>query len=281
MGGKISFYAGFGELIQRLGIKTAAKTIKEYGFDGVEFLFMAEGDGIPSTEIAKEYGAALEENGLVTACVSCGASLVKASSPTVTDTVTVENLCRGVDFTGAVGSKLFHHTLYLNVWEPPTFNYDDAYEAVLKGAELVADYAKEQGITVIYEPQGWFFNGCRGFSDFYNKIKQNHDNVGVCYDFGNTCWVDESPLDFLEQVKGDVLHAHIKDYVIGGEEAEYKTLSGNYIKEVTVGSGELPLSEITASLKELGYHGFFSIEDATGESVTKKLCAVKDLLKTN
>lgn len=278
MNNKIAFYAGFNDFLREHGAEEAAKLTKKYGFSGVEFLFMARDGEIPTKETAQKYKRALEAEGLEVACVSCGASLVKAEAPSVTDMNTIENLCKAVDFAKAVGSNLFHHTLYLNVWQPPVFGYYDAYKAIVNGAELVANYAASRGMTVIYEPQGWFFNGCEGFLKFYREIKLRCKNVGICFDVGNTYWVDEEPSAFLEATIDDVFHVHIKDYIIDDKTSEYKTRSGRYIKEVPVGQGEIKLIDLITKLKDSGYSGYYSNEDATDTQIEKKFNLVYNLL---
>ena len=274
---KIALYGDFYNIRKTRGTEAAIEHAANYGYQGVEFLFGV--NEIPSVSAGERYKALLNVKNLTVACVSCGASLVKENSPSTTDFTCIENLYRCIDFTKSVGSKLFHHTLYVDLKENPGIKYEDMYDAVVYGAELVANYAKERGITVIYEPQGWFFNGYNGFLTFFRDIKTRCKNVGVCFDVGNTYWVDEEPYRLFEAVKHDVMHTHIKDYTIGGASSEYKTISGRDIKEVTIGRGQIRLDVIFDGLSKIGYSGFYSIEDVTDVSPEEKLLIVSRMLK--
>lgn len=277
---KISIFAWFSNLVYERGIEYAADLVKECGYRGVEF-FPSEKMGATafSPATAVDYKKALDARGLVTVCVSCGVSLIKEDSPDVIDMNTVKKLCEYVDFAEAIGARLLHHTLYFRIDKKPEFHYDDAYAAILEGARLVAEYAEKHGVRIIYEPQGWLFNGKKGFLRFYNDIKSLTKNVGICLDVGNTYWVDEDPLEITELLSDEIFHVHIKDYAIGDGLSDKKTLSGLSIREVPIGSGMIPIPDILRILKKNGYSGFYSIEDSTDTTMKKKCQAMMNIFE--
>lgn len=275
---KISMFAFFSELVDEKGIETAADIVKSYGFTGVEFIFgIGANTVIPSVKTAQIYKEALDRRCLTVPCVSCGCSLIKETSPNAKDHTVIKKLCECVDFAKSLGAPLLHHTLYVEIDKHPSFGYEDSIDAVLDAAEEVAKYAERAGVKIIYEPQGFVFNGKERFLEFYGEMKKRSKNVGICFDVGNTYWVDEEPYELLDSVIKDVLHVHLKDYSIN-DNSTYKTLSGVGIEEVHIGEGEIRLQEMTRKLTECGYSGFFSVEDATGASFEKKFDSAKNII---
>lgn len=262
---KFSMYARLMELLNSDGIDGAAKYAKENGFSGVEFLYYAKKpELIPSVEVAKEYKAVLDSFGLSVPCVSVGATLVNADEPDRVSEPAIEGLIKAMDFSAAVGAKCFHHTLIHDRVAPQGLTYEGVFSLVLEGAKRIADYAKELGMTVIYEPQGHFFTSRKNLVKFYREIKKLCTNVGICGDIANTYWVGEEPLPLFEALEGEIAHVHLNDYAFNGDVVD-KTESGIYkepdCKQVIIGEGDIDLKGILASLKRAGYDGFMSVEN--------------------
>lgn len=275
---KYSMYFKFTDMVNEKGIVYASNYAKECGFTAVEFLLSAdENSQIPDSETAREYKSVLEKKSISVACVSCGASLVSESAPNNTLQHVVEKLKKCVDFAKNVGSPMLHHTLLCKIDTAPKAKYEDIYASVLNGAVEVANYAEEYGIRVIYEPQGWYFNGCERFLRFFTDITKLCRNTGVCFDVGNTYWVDEEPYDLLRKIKDYVHHVHIKDYILNNEESEAKTLGNNPICEIATGSGIIKIKDIIEELDRIGYNGYLSIEDSTEIATKESLDSIKAL----
>ena len=280
---KISLFAGFNDLVSQIGLDKALEFIHASGFVGVELFFTS--DNIPTISVAEEYLAAARAHGLDIACVSCYTpSLIDKNNPSRVDTSAVSALKECALITRAAGAKYLHHTVYSDLSKPLSLSYDDIYDASLEAAVEIAEFAKSIGVTILYEPQGFYFNGKRGFLRFFNAVSERTDNVAVCFDVGNPLWVDESPIDILNAVKDRVVHVHIKDYEVSEDSAD-KTLGGRGIREMPVGDGSVPIAEAIRILIDNGYDGFFSTEDSTPTEVTEKFSRVvniinKALLKT-
>ena len=267
---KLSFFTGFSALVDDIGAKAAIEKSRELGFSGVEFFFMAKPENtIPSGELAKKYKSYLDACGLAAPCVSVGATVVAPENDEKTvDRAVIAKLKECVDFAYNIGSKYLHHTLVMRLNAAArSMDYGAVLPLLLEGAGEIADYAKDKGITILYEPQGMLINGLEGFSEFYRKMKEKHENVAVCGDVGNTYWADEEPYEFFERFAKEIVHAHIKDYVkIDPKDlpdTEPQTKQGGALKEVLVGTGEIDIRRLAKILKSVGYDGFYSIEDGS------------------
>lgn len=262
-----SMYTGFGRNVDELGIEAAVDIAKEKGFSGVEFFYSAKlHHEIPSPEVASEYRKAIEARGLKVSCVSVGATIVRPNNPNEISQNDIDGLIKGVEFAAAVGSRLYHHTLFMGFgYEiPKDFTLDKKRELFLEGARTVATRAAELGIEVIYEPQGPFFNGYEEFCRLVRDMQKTHNNIGICCDFGNSFWVSEEPYGIFEELSHLIKHVHMKDYVLTKEPTEGASPAfrgGIYIREVPLGEGNIDIERIAKTVKCAGYSGDASIED--------------------
>ena len=262
-----SMYTGFSQNIDALGIDRALDIAQECGFSGVEFFYPTElADNIPPPSVALEYRKRIEARGLCVSCVSMGATIVRPENPNEISRCDINGLIRGVEFAAAVGSGLFHHTVFMGFGYkiPEDFRLDDKRELFLRGAREVAARAAELGIEVLYEPQGPFFNGYDEFRRFVYSMRETHKNIGVCCDFGNSFWVGEEPYAIFEELAPLIRHIHIKDYDITsepGEGASAAFCDGTYIREVPVFEGCIDIERIAKLLRAVGYDGAASLED--------------------
>lgn len=263
-----SFYTGFGRAVDELGIDRALDKAEEFGFSGVEFFYSAKLalSDLPSPELAREYRRKIEQRGLSVSCVSMGASIVRPNNPNEISEQDLEGLIRGVEFAANVGSRLFHHTLFMGFgYEIPNdFTVDSKRELFLEGARRVATRAAELGIEVLYEPQGPFFNGFKEFCRLVYDMRKTHDNIGICCDFGNSFWVGEEPYEIFRELVQFIRHVHIKDYALTKEPTDGASPAfrgGLYIREVPIGEGCIDIPKIAEILKSVGYCGAASIED--------------------
>lgn len=262
-----TMYTGFGRAVDELGIDGALDKASEFGFSGVEFFYTTKHPvEIPSAEVAKEYRRKIEERGFKVGCVSMGATIVRPDRPNEISEADVKALIRGVEFAAEVGSKNFHHTIFMGFgYEiPEDFTLDAKRELFLEGARRVATRAAKLGVTVIYEPQGPFFNGRLEFGRLVSDMRKTHSNIGICCDFGNSFWVGEEPYEIFEEHSHLIRHVHMKDYEITREPAEGASSAfrgGVYIREVPIGEGDIDIPRIVKTIKAAGYDGTASLED--------------------
>lgn len=281
-----SMYTGFTEYVEQYGIERAAEYAKKNGFSGVEFLYYAKKpELIPSVDTAKEYKASLDKFGLAVPCVSMLASIVTYDAPDVVSEFNIEGLMKAIDFAAAVGAKCFHHTLMpvRNPAPPASVSYESLFPVVLEGAKRIADHAAPLGVTVIYEPQGLFFNGREKLGKFYREMKKYCKNVGICGDFGNSYFAQEEPYALFEELVDDIVHVHIKDYAFvspDGEKVAFDAPNAQK-KEIVIGEGDIDIKRLLAILKKAKYSDFMSIEDmpnvASPEVIADVMRYVRDL----
>jgi sugar phosphate isomerase/epimerase len=158
-----------------------------------------------------------------------------------------------------------HHTLVTRL-SGGRERFESVFTQVKDAVSEITDYARNQGITVLYEPQGMLFNGYEGYSRLLDFMLPKHSNVGVCLDIGNTLWVDEDCYALAERYAHSIKHVHLKDYLLDTKDATYRTLSGRSIKEVALGKGVVDLGRVFDILIRANYSGCVSVEDNSGSS---------------
>ena len=265
----LTMYTLFTESVLESGWKGASEKALSLGCSSVELLInsVAPSDKPLFTNIddAKEAGAILRSYGLHCPCYSVFANLYNSPQ-------TVSELQRHAEFAEAIGSPYLHHTV-LPWFESPHEipNFDKPTEAVVDAAEQVAKHAAKFGITCIYENQGFYINGIKGYRTFYNEMKRRCDNVAVCGDAGNSLFVDLPGAEFFEEFANDIVHVHIKDYFRKSSptypgDGWYETLGGVWLSNAPVGEGIADIDACMAVLKKAGYRGAIAIETEHIES---------------
>lgn len=261
-----SMYSGFSEAVQAFGIEKAAKIAAESGYRSVEFLALAS--KYPPRELfrtPKEIARmrkVLDAYGLSVACFSVGIGLWQPAITEETARIREERVIALAEIAAALGSPFLHHTLVTT--QSCDTPYDEVLEYVLPIALRIARRADEIGLTVLYEPQGMYFNGCTGFRGFYRRMKAEHPSVGVCGDVGNTLCVNEDPISFFRTFAKDVRHVHLKDFAAVTDATQtsrgYRSRNGVYLRETVVGEGDIDLTACLTVLRDAGYRGAFAIE---------------------
>lgn len=268
---RLAMYAGFPEAVRSGGIRAAAETAVRMGYGAVEFLEFVhrpERDLAKTAEEARELKSVLDAYGLTVSCFSVVARLWEPEQTEAARQRQVERLARFSEIAAALGAPFLHHTL-ATAWAV-TAPYGEVFDAALPLAVRVATYAAECGLTTLYEPQGFYFNGVDGFGRFYRAMKGECPSVGVCGDVGNPLCVDEDPVPFFREFAGEIRHVHLKDFRICGEgdrpAGGLTTRGGGYLADCTVGTGDVDLEACLAPLSEAGYRGAFSVEHAAEAS---------------
>jgi len=112
-------------------------------------------------------------------------------------------------------------------------------ESVRDGVRRYAALAADAGLTLAIENHQDF-----GSRELVQLCDQAGDNVGICYDLGNSFPVAEAPLDFTHRVAAKVRHVHLKDYNVQFTDEGYRLV------RCAVGDGAVPIAEIVAILAE-------------------------------
>ena len=265
---KLVNYAQFAFDMNERGIAYAAAHSAALGFEAVEYLDLDEAR--PRTvEQANEERRILRQNGLEVACYSMLVDLWGCDEAAV-----MEKL----DYIAALGTPLLHHTLlpqFARTADSPDF--EQALARVLPRAAKIAARAEALGMSVIYEPQGLYFNGPLHIERFLKEMKALGHNVGFCADFGNPLFVDADPVACAAHLLQSVRHVHIKDYTLG--EREIPELEGYWLengKRLTVtplGTGVVDVKGALALLHDAGYDGTVALEFLAGDAEMKRSIA--------
>lgn len=256
----VSFIPFFTDLRAR-GIDYAAARAKEVGFDAVEFIAGSlDGPDLFDNPDAPRFASVLAQNDLSIGCYSVGIDFTHREKA-------VANLLRNADFAAELGSPYLHHTLALSLTPTPGApSFEERFEQTVAGAIQVADHCKKLGLTVLYEPQGAYFNGTAHLQRFFAAVSAQCTNVGICADFGNPMFVGEAPAELIARFAPFARHAHVKDYLhtpnyVGTKLSEEFCLAdGSWLTATAPGTGDVDVRACLAALKAAGYRGAFALE---------------------
>lgn len=143
----------------------------------------------------------------------------------------------------------------------PEFNkFMTECEDIIKIKDMLTravEYGKTRGITVTIEE---FDNPSSPVSRTLPILwfLKNVDGLKFAFDTGNFASSDEDAFAAAELLKDYIIHIHVKDR---GEEAGYENAKfSRGLATVTVGDGYIPLSDIIAWMRGIGYDGYYAIE---------------------
>ncbi len=258
----ISMYAQFSNMVIQKGIEETAAYAAGLGFSSVEVFedcinsVQWSFPDVASATAAKEV---LNEYGLT---VSCYSAYVNAWNQKNSVNRAIEML----EIVSALGCPYFHHTLLpWIVMDADSPSFEEGIEEALNEAERIANHAKNLGITCLYEDQGHYVNGVKGFGVFFKEMKRRCKNVGVCGDFGNIMFEAEKPENFLEAYADHIRHVHVKDYLQKKSEASpgrgWINAKGDiWLRETIVGTGNVDIGACMKVLEKAGYRGAYALE---------------------
>ncbi|EKN69113.1 hypothetical protein BABA_11806 [Neobacillus bataviensis LMG 21833] len=179
----------------------------------------------------------------------------------------VERIKKHVDIVNRLGIKIMRHDVTAFTLKPEemTIHYfEEHYEKMVKGSQLIADYAAQYGITTTIENHGFNVQA----SDRVQRVLHgvNRDNFKTTLDVGNFLCMDEDPLVGVKRNLPYAATVHLKDFYIrpyyenpgGGE--WFRTVNENYLRGAIVGHGDLNIREILRLVKGSGYDGYLTVE---------------------
>lgn len=212
----------------------------------------------PDLEFARKLRTYADEKGVKFCCLSCFCNFGLDNTEEQ-----ITRMMRYIDVASILGSPFFHHTLVAGYLTPDYVlqSWDALFENAVHAVQLLYDYGQSKNVRLIYEDQGYMFNGVVNYGKFLNAVDRN---VGVLLDFGNNYNVDEELDDFLEAYLPRVCHVHIKDVLYAptpdGMPDSLYTLRGNYFWPVAMGAGIMDHKKYITRLEHAGYTGLYSLE---------------------
>ena len=218
------------------------KTLKDVGYDGVE-LFL----GDPELDAYKTLAPILKDHGLGCTTVTCPPPEANPVSADAGERAKgLDHMKWGIDATVALGGDTlcgpFHSAYAVFSGKAPTADEFNWSVDVMRDA---ANYANEAGITLATEPlnrfETYLLNTSADAKRFCDAV--NHPSFGYLY---------------------DTHHAHIEEKDI----RQAITTGGNSIYHVHIsendrgapGTGQVDWDTNFATLKEIGYDGWMTIE---------------------
>ncbi len=140
----------------------------------------------------------------------------------------------------------------------PGIDREDGIKWVTDGFRRALDAAEKHGITLAYENhtkgapwQYWDFSQpTEIFLQILDKLSDTP--LGVCFDTANPLVLNEDVLGLLEQVIDRVVVLHVFDMHEAGS-----------FDPVRVGTGVSPIPQIFQRMRQNGYDGWLSIEEAS------------------
>ena len=284
---KLSMYAFYTDILRRESAAEAARFARGCGFRAAEILEGARPGAtflFADADAAQRTRAEMDAHGVRCVCYSVSINILSDVLGPAQNLSGVEVLRKSADYAKILGSPFLHHTLTIG-YEPPRGEVQtlaDLLPALLERAGQVAAYANSIGLTVLYEPQGFYVNGLDGFSVFYEAMKARGYRVGVCGDTGNSLYVGCDPAAFFERYAAEILHVHLKDLHIENEVLNRTSTTasrrwdvirdGRYITDTLLGEGMVDLDACLRALDRVGYAGAYSLETFYWNTLSVSLC---------
>lgn len=267
-----------------LGVKGAEninKRICELGLDGVQLVVYKSIDGVsysPSSltsEQAREIGSAVKMNGKEIALIGAYFNPVHPNTDKISNSFAVFKdylslaKCIGCDYVGSeTGSYNGDPWIY-----HPMNHSDEALDRVVDTFSLLADFAKENGVSIAME--GAFGHVCHTPERLYEAVKRiGRDNIRFIFDLYN--YLDISNVDIaydildrgLNLLSDRILLFHIKDFVI----------EDGRLKQCGVGKGVLDFNLILSKIYSHNKNAILVLEGTVGEDLPFAVAHLQDIM---
>jgi len=257
----------YGRLFGKNGfdIYKLVKTVKEIGFEGIEFVNIPGEDSASDIfKLCGEIKKICADEGLEVTNYCVGSDFLNGSGGDIDKEI--EMVKGHVDRAEALGSKVMRHDatwgLPRNV--PPPRGFDDVVDRIAHGYREVTIYAEKKGIVTSIENHGLFVQDSVRVEKLINKVGSK--NFGALIDIGNFLCADEDPTYAVGILAPYAKHVHAKDFHVKSGmlrnpgDGFFKSRGGNYLRGAIVGHGNAPVDQCVAILKNQGYDGYLSIE---------------------
>ncbi|WP_274310101.1 sugar phosphate isomerase/epimerase family protein [Solibacillus daqui] len=238
--------------------------VKENGGEHVE-LVPYEFTVVDNYELAEQIKDTAAELGLELSGYSLPANFVHDTEEALLEEV--ERLKKHIDVINFMGIKVLRHdvTLFTIPKEDTSIHfYNKHFDKMVRGSQLLADYAKQFGITTTIENHGFNVQTSDRVQSLIHAV--NRDNFKTTLDVGNFLCIDEEPLVGVQKNIPYAARVHFKDFYIrpyyenpgGGE--WFHTVQDNYIRGAIIGHGDIKMREVIKIVKGSGYDGYLTVE---------------------
>lgn len=176
----------------------------------------------------------------------------------------IERVKKEVDIGGALGVSLMRHDAGSRpIPEATVEQLEEDLPKMAKACQIIADHAKQYGITTSVENHGRHMQGSERVQRLLLAV--HRDNFKTTVDIGNFLCVDEDPLSAVQNNIRFASMVHLKDFYIRKTsrdmgEGWFETNHGNKLRGAIVGHGDIDIPSILKTIKQSGYDGYLSIE---------------------
>ena len=223
----------------------------ELGLDAVDFSikFFPNRD----TETIKQTCAALEKHNIIPGMIACYADFTHPDPSQRSQELT--DLKADIALAKALGAKFIRVTAGQN---HPGTERAAGVQWVTDGFRHAINAADQHGITLAYENHTkgapWDYWDFSQPTEIFLEILDalSDTPLGVCFDTANPLVLGEDVLTLLEAVIHRIVVVHIFDLREVG-----------VFEPVRVGTGASPIPQIFSRIRQSGYDGWLSIEEAS------------------
>ena len=239
----------------------------ELGLDAVDFSikFFPKRD----TETIKQTRAALEKYNITPCMIACYSDFTHPDPAQRAQELT--DLKADIALAKALGVEFLRVTAGQN---HPGTERAVGVQWVTDGFRRALDEAEKHGITLAYENHTkgapWDYWDFSQPTEIFLEILDvlSDTPLGVCFDTANPLVLSEDVLALLEQVVHRIVVVHIFDLREVG-----------VFEPVRVGTGASPIPQVFSRMKQAGYDGWLSIEEASRlgqEGFTESIAFVRE-----
>ena len=223
----------------------------ELGLDAVDFSikFFPKRD----TETIKQTRTALEKYNITPCMIACYSDFTHPDPAQRAQELT--DLTADIALAKALGIEFLRVTAGQN---HPGTERAAGVQWVTDGFRRALDAAQKHGITLAYENHTkgapWDYWDFSQPTEIFLEILDalSDTPLGVCFDTANPLVLSEDVLTLLEQVVHRVVVVHIFDLREVG-----------VFEPVRVGTGASPIPQVFSRMRQAGYDGWLSIEEAS------------------
>lgn len=265
----------------RLDTFEAIRHAAALGVDGLQ-MYCTKGENAPenmTTERKRELIRTVRENGLVFSAI-CG-DLGRGFGNAELNPSLIEKSKRIVDLALELGTNII--TTHIGV--VPSDPAHPRYKVMQEACHTLAEYADSVGAHFALETGPETSDVLRGFLDSLNS-----HGLSVNLDPANLVMVaGDDPVHAVHVLKDYIVHTHAKDgvklhdvapeFIYGVTPMPEDLKRIDCFREMPLGEGKVNFPTYLAALREVGYHGFLTIERECGAEPERDIAAAVDFLR--
>jgi sugar phosphate isomerase/epimerase len=201
------------------------------------------------------------------ACEAAGVKIsgLSAHCPLCKPEISTEYLKQAIRFAAECGAPV------VNTDEGPKPDWTtEAEDHVLMRYVLreAANVAEPRGVVIGLEPHQQYSCSPKGLDRIYALV--DSPAIGINFDTGNSYLGGHDPLEWLEHVKGRLVHLHAKDIAIEHSEAERGKVTGTPVG-CACGEGVIDWARVVEICKTCPRDIVFSVECGTVEQAARSV----------